>query len=57
MTAPDTNIERQVKRHYPALFGIAAVLVAIVGFVFLATLAPDDDATPPATAPTPAVSE
>ena len=29
MSAPDTNIEKQQKRHYGPLLGIAAVLVAV----------------------------
>ncbi|WP_299695117.1 hypothetical protein [uncultured Tateyamaria sp.] len=47
MSAPDTNIEKQHRRHYPALYGIGAVLVAVLAFIFLAPAAPDDDATPP----------
>lgn len=45
MSAPDTNIEKQKNRHFPVLLGIGAVLVAVFAFIFLAPLAPDDDAT------------
>lgn len=47
MTAPDTNIEKQKSRHRPALVGIGAAVAAILVFVVLAQMAPDDDATPP----------
>ena len=46
MTAPDTNIEKQTRRHIPALMGIGTVVAAILAFILLAPLAPDDDATP-----------
>ena len=46
MSAPDTNIEKQTRRHSPALWGIGIVLAAIIAFVFLAPLAPDNDAAP-----------
>ena len=45
MTAPDTNIKKQVSRHKPALWAIAVACVAVILFLFLAPLAPDDDAT------------
>ncbi|MEL6563900.1 MAG: hypothetical protein AAFU63_10585 [Pseudomonadota bacterium] len=52
MTAPDTNIEKQQRRHYPALLGMGFVVLAVVGFIFfMAPVAPDDDATN-ATVPT-----
>lgn len=34
MSAPDTNIDRQKKRHRPVLIGIAAVLL-FAGTIFL----------------------
>ncbi|WP_299374059.1 hypothetical protein [uncultured Tateyamaria sp.] len=52
MSAPDTNIEKQTRRHSPALLGIGTVVVAILAFILLAPLAPDDDATPPPVAAT-----
>ncbi|WP_415922117.1 hypothetical protein [Tateyamaria sp. SN6-1] len=44
MSAPDTNIRKQVWYHRPSLIGITVVLVGILGFIFLAQMAPDDDA-------------
>ncbi|MDJ0637940.1 MAG: hypothetical protein QNJ20_03840 [Paracoccaceae bacterium] len=36
MTAPDTNIEKQKKRHWPVFFGIAgAALLVIAAMVVL----------------------
>lgn len=49
MSAPDTNLKTQMWYHRPPLIGMAAVVVAILAFVFLSQLSPDDDATPPAT--------
>ncbi|WP_299877901.1 hypothetical protein [uncultured Sulfitobacter sp.] len=37
MSAPDTNISKQKKRHLPALIGIAVVAV-FAGAVFLANV-------------------
>jgi len=42
MSAPDTNIEKQQRRHFPVLMGIGAVLIAIVAFIFLAPAAEED---------------
>lgn len=41
MSAPETNVEKQKKRHRPVLLGfaIAAVFVAILYFAYLANLA------------------
>ena len=55
MSAPDTNIEKQTRRHKPVLIGVAAVVALVVVFIFAAQTAPDDDAT--AIAPTVAESE
>ncbi len=33
MTAPDTQIEKQVKRHRPSLIGIAVALAIVVGLI------------------------
>jgi hypothetical protein len=50
MSAPDTNVEKQARRHKPALYGIAlAVLVAVVAIIVFATsdgLNPADQAAP-----------
>jgi hypothetical protein len=45
MSAPDTNIEKQTRRHKPALFGIFAA-IAVGGLLFLTIFfsAVDDDA-------------
>lgn len=41
MSAPSTNIEKQSKRHRPALWGILAAIVfaAVIFLAYLATLA------------------
>ncbi|MBO6885004.1 MAG: hypothetical protein JJ869_15705 [Marivita sp.] len=41
MSAPSTNIEKQSKRHRPALWGMiaAAIFAAILFFAYLANLA------------------
>lgn len=46
MSPPDTNIEKQERRHRPALLGIAISLafVAILAFIFL-TYVTDPDQT------------
>ncbi|MEL7090579.1 MAG: hypothetical protein AAFN94_02475 [Pseudomonadota bacterium] len=44
MSAPDTNIEKEVRRHRPALYGIAAVTAAVLVFIVAAQTAPEDDA-------------
>ena len=44
MSAPDTNTEKQVRRHRPALYGIAAVTAAVLVFIVAAQTAPEDDA-------------
>lgn len=49
MSAPKTNIEKQKRRHWPALLGIAVVLI-FAGIVFLnmvgtAVETPPDDAS------------
>ncbi|MCR9108863.1 hypothetical protein [Marivita sp. XM-24bin2] len=57
MSAPSTNVEKQTKRHRPAIWGIVAAIVfaAILFFAYLANLAaqgnePGEDATAPAAA-------
>ena len=59
MSAPTTNIEKQTKRHRPALWGIiaAAVFAALLFFAYLANLAaqgnePGADTSAPAAAAT-----
>ncbi|WP_299658323.1 hypothetical protein [uncultured Tateyamaria sp.] len=49
MSAPDTNLERQSKNHRPALIGMGLVVVAILAFIMLAPIAPDNDAPDVAT--------
>ncbi len=46
MSAPDTNVEKQAKRHRPALFGLigAVGLAAILFLVFLAWISLSGDA-------------
>ena len=46
MSAPDTNIEKQTKRHRPALWAIGAVIVfgAIVFLSMVSTAVDDEDA-------------
>lgn len=49
MSAPDTNVSKQERKHRPSLFGIKGALIFViiltVGFmVFNATQAPDPDA-------------
>ena len=41
MSAPETNVEKQKKRHRPVLLGfaIAAAFVAVLYFAYLANLA------------------
>jgi len=48
MSAPDTNTERQAKRHSPALIGIAvAVLLAVLAGVVMGGWGEvENDATP-----------
>ncbi len=43
MSAPSTNVEKQAKRHRPAIWGIVAAIVfaAILFFAYLANLAAD----------------
>ncbi|MCR9156518.1 MAG: hypothetical protein NXH80_04660 [Rhodobacteraceae bacterium] len=55
MSAPSTNIDKQTKRHRPAIWGMiaVAVFVAILFFAYLANLAaqgnePSDDSAQPA---------
>lgn len=36
MAAPDTNVERQARRHRPALWGISAALVLAAIFAVVA---------------------
>lgn len=47
MSAPDTNIEKQTRRHRPPLVGFAVVVVAVLAFVVLSQMAPENDATTP----------
>lgn len=43
MTAPDTNTEKQKRRHRPALIGIA-VSIAVAGLIFLFIIGASMDA-------------
>ncbi|WP_300055880.1 hypothetical protein [uncultured Roseobacter sp.] len=44
MSAPDTNIDRQTRRHWPAILGIsAAVLLGIVIGLFIASVMDVED--------------
>ncbi|WP_299629279.1 hypothetical protein [uncultured Tateyamaria sp.] len=52
MSAPDTNIEKQARRHHPALIGIAVATAAVFVFILAAQMAPEDDATPALTTAT-----
>lgn len=59
MSAPSTNVEKQAKRHRPAIWGMiaAAVFAAILFFAYLANLAaqgnePGADEAAPAAATT-----
>lgn len=45
MTAPDTNPEKQLRRHKPPFIGtIAAVLIAVTAIIIAAALYPEPDA-------------
>jgi len=44
MSAPDTNVKVQAWYHRPPLAGMALVLVGALAFIFVAQIAPDDDA-------------
>ncbi|WP_158964204.1 hypothetical protein [Chachezhania sediminis] len=52
MSAPDTNVDREARRHKPALVGIFAALGAIVALILAVGLfasssdVGDNDATP-----------
>ncbi|MEJ6389459.1 hypothetical protein [Gymnodinialimonas ulvae] len=50
MSAPDTNIDKQTRRHKPSLFGIALALIvaAVAAAVFIAWdgLEPESQAAP-----------
>ena len=49
MTAPHTNVEREAKRHSPALTGISiAVALAVLAAIVFAFWPNPDDATPSA---------
>ncbi|PWE29208.1 hypothetical protein [Pararhodobacter marinus] len=49
MTAPQTNVERQAKRHSPALTGITiAIALAVLAAIVFAFWPNPDDATPTA---------
>ncbi|MEM8825102.1 MAG: hypothetical protein AAGF30_15955 [Pseudomonadota bacterium] len=43
MTAPDTNVKKQARRHRPALYGITIAILAAVAVFFLASLIPEGD--------------
>ena len=45
MTAPDTNVEKQAKRHRPSLFGITLALGAVVLIAVLVTAFLNGDAS------------
>ena len=42
MSAPDTNIEKQQKRHYGPLWGITAVLIVVAIGIFAVPAATDE---------------
>ena len=48
MSAPDTNIETQERRHAPALIGIkgamifGALMIVILGFIVVSNSSPDE---------------
>ncbi|WP_341365419.1 hypothetical protein [Yoonia sp. BS5-3] len=42
MSAPDTNIDKQQKRHYGPLWGFAAVLVAVGIGIFVVPAATEE---------------
>ena len=45
MTAPDVNLNKQTKRHFPVLLGLTAVVVLVGGLVlFAASLDVENDA-------------
>ena len=44
MTAPDTNVEKQVSRHKPALGGISIAVLTVFIIVALVALWPRDQA-------------
>lgn len=50
MSAPDTNLEKQARRHSPSLYGIALALIAaaLAAFFFVAWdgVADDEQAAP-----------
>ncbi|WP_158515930.1 hypothetical protein [Pararhodobacter sp. CCB-MM2] len=50
MSAPDTNTEREAKRHSPALLGIfvAVIIAGIAGLVMTSWGEVENDATPSA---------
>lgn len=54
MSAPDTNIEKQTKRHRPAIYGILAALMVAACAVIVFNLwggVPSDEQAAPTTAP------
>ena len=60
MSAPTTNVEKQAKRHRPAIWGIiaAGVFATVLFLAYLANLAaegnePGEETTNPAAAATP----
>ena len=50
MSAPDTNTEREAKRHSPALLGIlvAVIIAGVAGLVMSSWGEVENDATPSA---------
>lgn len=52
MTAPDTNVERQARRHRPSLFGIFAALAAVAVIIVIAAIwpSPEEEISDPAPA-------
>ncbi len=46
MTAPNTNIEKQTRRHRGPLIGMGLGIAAVLAFILAAQIAPDDDAAP-----------
>ncbi|MEJ6392131.1 hypothetical protein V8J82_02625 [Gymnodinialimonas sp. 2305UL16-5] len=51
MSAPDTNVKKQARRHSPSLYGITlALAVAVIAVVIFSvwndSLAPADEAAP-----------
>ena len=44
MSPPDTNVEKQSRRHKPALIGIMVAAIAVVIFIIFTVFLPGEDA-------------